>query len=559
MLLSIEGEEATGKSCLALSAPLPIVSFAYDMGHERAIKGGKYEELFAGLTINIIPYEKGVTYLEADAPWKDFDITIFELPSPIQLDSMRLKGNQELWLYSINLMAAAFSDPRVATIVVDTMTIARRTKANAWLEHLQNAAYDSNGNILIVNGKPLKPREQLIQIEYGKVNDSIRDIYCVGPDTPILTLGMEWKAASELHEGDSILGFEEEHTNPHAGRRFLSSVVTHNDIVRSKGYRITLNNGTVLDATPNHMWLIDLEGSAGQNIVWRSTERIYQLRNHHKRLRPITLRQVIPFEQFENSYDSGFLAAALDGEGSLFQITRGQRGLRLSFGQRPNSFQRAVCMKLLERDYHPKLNNHISSDVQYLNLNRASEVMSFLMRTRPLRLLDKWQEEWTNNNLSVYVPPMPNIEIMDIRPIECWVSRLSSSTGTYIAAGFGAHNTTGAGIKQDNGRPKNLIAVHHLTDERVPGPLDEQGRETQVLTGRKILEGLANTHRFVDIALLTTKVDQEIEGTLLKCGYSLAMEGTVMANPTWNSLANLVSIATEERIELDRRNAVGVS
>ena len=293
MILSIEGDEATGKSCLALSAPLPIVSFAYDMGHERAIKGGKYEELFAGLAINIIPYEKGVTYLEADAPWKDFDITIFELPSPIQLDSMRLKGNQELWLYSINLMAAAFSDPRVATVVVDTMTIARRTKANAWLEHLQNAAYDQSGNILIVNGQPAKPREQLIQIEYGKVNDSIRDIY-----------------------------------------------------------------------------------------------------------------------------------------------------------------------------------------------------------------------------------------------------------------------TTGAGIKQGNGNPKNLIAVHHLTDERAPGPLDRDGRETQVLTGKKILEGLANTHRFVDIALLTTKVDQEIKGMLLKCGYSLAMEGTVLHNPTWNSLANLVSMATEERIELDQRKVI---
>ena len=43
MLLSIEGDEACGKTTLAYSAPLPIVGFAYDMGIERAIKGGKYE------------------------------------------------------------------------------------------------------------------------------------------------------------------------------------------------------------------------------------------------------------------------------------------------------------------------------------------------------------------------------------------------------------------------------------------------------------------------------------------------------------------------------------
>ncbi|KKL26304.1 hypothetical protein LCGC14_2396680, partial [marine sediment metagenome] len=51
MLLSIEGDEACGKTTLAYSAPLPIVGFAYDMGIERAIKGGKYEELFKDLSI----------------------------------------------------------------------------------------------------------------------------------------------------------------------------------------------------------------------------------------------------------------------------------------------------------------------------------------------------------------------------------------------------------------------------------------------------------------------------------------------------------------------------
>ncbi len=295
MLLSIEGEEATGKTTLAYSAPLPIVGFGFDMGIERAIKGGKYEELFKGLDINIVPYNKDIAQSKAvwDSPaWSDADITIFELPSPIQLDSMRLRGNTDLWLYSINLMAAAFSDPRIATIVVDTMTVARRCKASSHLEVLQNSAYLADGSPAPDGrGGFLRPREQLIQIEYGKVNDSIRDIY-----------------------------------------------------------------------------------------------------------------------------------------------------------------------------------------------------------------------------------------------------------------------TTGAGVKQGNGRPKNLIATHHLTDERAPGPTDEQGRETQVLTGKKILEGLAQTHRFVDIALLTTKENKEIKGELKKCGYSLAMEGTVMANPTWDALANLVSMGTGERIELDRRN-----
>jgi hypothetical protein len=284
MLLSIEGDEATGKTTLAYSAPLPIVGFAFDMGIERAIKGGKYEELFAGLEINVIPYNKTIDHLDTE-PWKDFDITIFELPSPIQLDSMRLRGNTDLWLYSINLMAAAFSDPKIASIVVDTMTVARRTKASSHLEVLQGAAYAPDGSPLPDGrGGFLRPREQLIQIEYGKINDAIRDIY-----------------------------------------------------------------------------------------------------------------------------------------------------------------------------------------------------------------------------------------------------------------------TTGAGVK------KNLIATHHLTDERKEAP-DEHGKLVQILTGKKILEGLAQTHRFVDIAIRTSKEGGEIKSELLKCGYNLKLEGVTLENPTWNSIAELVLMGTGNRIDVGRRN-----
>ncbi|KKM24182.1 hypothetical protein LCGC14_1607640 [marine sediment metagenome] len=279
MILSIEGDEATGKTTLAYSAPLPIVGFAFDMGIERAIKGGKYEELFKDVSIRVIPYNKDND--QGSTAWEGMDITIFELPNPIQLDAMRLQGNTDLWVYAINLMGAAFSDPRVSTLVIDTMTVARRTKASSHLENLQKAAYNPTTGERIPN---VALREQLIQIEYGKVNDAIRDIY-----------------------------------------------------------------------------------------------------------------------------------------------------------------------------------------------------------------------------------------------------------------------TTSAGTK------KNLVATHHRTDEykNLPG---EGGRIESTLTGNRVLEGLAQTHRFVDIALLTTKDNKQIKGELVKCGYSLEMEGTVMDNPTWDSIANLISTATEERIELDRRN-----
>ncbi len=166
MLLSIEGEEATGKTTLAYSAPLPIVGFAFDMGIERALYGGKYKDLFDGLRINMVPY----TGSEAATVFDDMDITVFELPAPIQLDTVRIRGCVALWNYFLVRCVKALTDPNIKSVVIDTMTLARRIKINAYLEGLQDECEKQHKDM----------REQLLQIEYGKPNDAIRDIYNTG-------------------------------------------------------------------------------------------------------------------------------------------------------------------------------------------------------------------------------------------------------------------------------------------------------------------------------------------------------------------------------------------
>ncbi len=159
MLLEVEGEESTGKTTLAYSAPLPIVGFSFDMGTERAIYGSKYEDLFEGLKIEIVSYSP-----KPEVRWKENDITVYELPQPIQLTQEKIVGFTDQWNYFIALFSQAAQDMRISTIVVDTMTLARRIKADAYLQELQE-------------GNPNKPRKQLLQIEYGHANDSIRNIY----------------------------------------------------------------------------------------------------------------------------------------------------------------------------------------------------------------------------------------------------------------------------------------------------------------------------------------------------------------------------------------------
>lgn len=170
MLLSIQGEEASGKTTLAYTAPPPVVGFQFDLGHERALYGAKYPELFADKKVLVVPYE------QTDNPkpqWQGNDITIYELPSPVQLLGIHIQGCSEAWAYFIQLVAKALTDDYVASIVVDTMTVARRIRADAHLQDLQAKAFDDKGS-----RKPsVELREQLLQIEWGRPNDSIRDLY----------------------------------------------------------------------------------------------------------------------------------------------------------------------------------------------------------------------------------------------------------------------------------------------------------------------------------------------------------------------------------------------
>lgn len=263
MLLSIQGAESTGKTTLAYSAPLPIMGFSFDLGSERALYGSKYDELFKGLDIQIISYQ-------SEEPARGADITIYEMPQPIQLNQEALTGFMEQWAYFIKLFSTAATNPAIKTIVIDTMTLARRIKADAYLQELQEGAKG-------------RPRKQLLQIEYGHANDAIRNLY-------------------------TLLG----------------------------------------------------------------------------------------------------------------------------------------------------------------------------------------------------------------------------------------------GIK------KNLVAIHHETDER-KDMVDKDGAVVSMITGNKILEGLTQTHRYVDIALLTEKEKGNIKSTFLKCGYSLGLEGTPIQNPTWDKIVDMVDMALDGRIKLERR------
>lgn len=171
MLLSIEGPEKSAKTTFAYTAPLPIVGFQFDLGHDRAIYGTQFDKYFEGLKIETHKYNRIANEGIRPSPelWAGKDITIFELPQPLQFDSSLVSGYIHLWEYFISLLGMVASDSNVNTIVLDTATVARGVKTNAYIEELNNKAKANNTAL----------RKQLLQIEYGHVNSAFENIYTI--------------------------------------------------------------------------------------------------------------------------------------------------------------------------------------------------------------------------------------------------------------------------------------------------------------------------------------------------------------------------------------------
>lgn len=152
MILSIEGDEKTGKSTLAYTAPLPIVSFSFDMGHGRALYGSQHDKLFKDSNIQVIK----VGPKEAIPEPSSSDITVYVAQSPIQMDPKKTSGMMEFWAKWLPPILKAIQEPK-GTLVIDTMTLLRSHRVAA---HLEDTG-----------------QRQLLQIQYGIPNDSIRDLY----------------------------------------------------------------------------------------------------------------------------------------------------------------------------------------------------------------------------------------------------------------------------------------------------------------------------------------------------------------------------------------------
>ena len=282
--------------------------------------------------------------------------------------------------------------------------------------------------------------------------------FCCGVGTRVLTHDLHWQAAETVTPGDALLGFDEQ---PTGNRRYYRPTqVIANGVRDLPAVRMTLSDGRQLMCSETHPWLVRA-GSAGgklNRMRWLTAMEIAKLRTHHNRRNPLTLPKLAPLQEPERSYEAGYLAAAFDGEGT---IRTGK--LRLMFAQKPNAMLQQVEAFLRSAGFDISRHSYdYASAAETHILGGYEHVFRFLMRYRPVRLMDRWLND-EMRKLSIY-NKVNDVAIVDVERIGKWpCATLTTSSGTYIAEGFGAHNTPKTGMVWHKRRHNwgHYVSVRH--------------------------------------------------------------------------------------------------
>lgn len=273
------------------------------------------------------------------------------------------------------------------------------------------------------------------KLRLGEDSDEFRMSYCPEISTPILTADLVYIQAGEVTPGMKLVGFDEERPGKGQHRRFRESVVIDAEELTMECSRIELSDGSSVVCTPDHQWLVL---TAGSRTVWKRTDELADTDTLHR----IASVWWMPGTR---SYETGYLAAAFDGEGSL-NIVDG-RLRNITFAQRDNAMLAEVkrCLDVLGFRYqtYSYEGYGTNGDVIALHLRGGrDECMRFLGTVRPLRLLDLHSAElWGTIGRHDYNGEMDHPKVVSVTPVgERQVMAIKTTTGTYIADGLASHN-----------------------------------------------------------------------------------------------------------------------
>ena len=332
--------------------------------------------------------------------------------------------------------------------IVDHITAGSGNGALSWLSNPQSQASAhylvfKTGRIiqLVKEGDKAWHAGSVNKPNWSLYDGTNPNLYCVTPDTRILLSNMQWVKASELSVGTRIVGFDEEPIKTEGainGRRYLhDACVTALKTKKADVYEIEMEDGTTLQSTGEHKWLY--HAGVGHGAKWIRTDQMESFLMSYKNKNGLSLPRYFNVAEAKKTYETGFLSAAFDGEGN-FGFKKGGC-LQLCFTQKDNAMLSRVKEYLEGCNFSYGITIAKDETCTLYLTGGKSEVFRFLHETNPPRLIARFTSKILEQ-LTTY--PLGLVRVLSIRLLgEREIVAFSSSTQTYIAEGFGSHNTIG--------------------------------------------------------------------------------------------------------------------
>lgn len=252
--------------------------------------------------------------------------------------------------------------------------------------------------------------------------------YCLEENHRALTADLRHVPLKDLRVGDKLLAFDE----TGAPRKYREAVVLEHGFDERELYEVSLANGKTFLTTPDHQWLAR---------TYRTSSHKWVRTDHLK----IGSSQVVKFCDVwdtDTSYEAGYLAGMLDGEGCLCKPNCKQGGIQLSLSQKDNHAYRKVLRYLdaLDIPHSEHVGLGLNEDVNNIRiLGPSGDKLKLIGSVRADRLISRFKSEMLGRVQSA--DGAGDLVVVGIRKHGIGrIVKLKTSSGTLIADGYAHHN-----------------------------------------------------------------------------------------------------------------------
>lgn len=267
--------------------------------------------------------------------------------------------------------------------------------------------------------------------------------FCQAPNTRVLTADLKWITLEEIQPGQEIIAVDESAPGGKGLTRKMrtGSVLAKADVFE-RAIRLTMDDGRVLMATPDHRYMCKQRG--GPMAMWR---RVADMQIGDK------IKWVTKPWTNAPSYDDGWFAGILDGEGSI--RNKPKAGIEICAAQVAGETFEAMKAYLAANGYAYRIevdrrkagdsSKFGDQPVYKVVIGRLDEVFRLIGHTRPKRLSRKILDGrwWEGRDLPGKKSGVGYASVVSIEELpKQRMIDLQTTTGTYIAEGFVSHNST---------------------------------------------------------------------------------------------------------------------